>query len=319
VTPQPTPTKKEGKKEEPKKEEKKEEMKKEKKSSSSSSSSESSESEKENEPKKKTETKSQPSSMTKGAETEEAKTEGKITESNTTQPKDEKEEEDESSSSSSSDDKRKNIQAEKILPKKPKAQQNTQQTPQKSAIQNENGNEVSGKRVYVANLSFKIQDEDIKEFFKDCGSIVTIDWVNHKDTGRFTGTGFLEFDSVDAAQKALAKNGQELLGRPIKVEIARPRAGKAELPKVSEKPEGCVTVFCGRLPYSIDEDTLREFFKDCGEIKQIRWVNDRQSGEFKGCGFVEFTTTEAVDKAIQLNGREIQGRAIRIDYAQNRS
>jgi nucleolin len=51
----------------------------------------------------------------------------------------------------------------------------------------ENGGGVSGTRVFVGNLSFKVQDEDIKEFFKDCGTIVTIDWITHKDTGRFSG------------------------------------------------------------------------------------------------------------------------------------
>lgn len=41
---------------------------------------------------------------------------------------------------------------------------------------------------------------------------------------------------------------------------------------------------------------MAEFFKDCGEIKQIRWLTDKESGDFRGCGFVEFYDGDAVDK-----------------------
>lgn len=58
--------------------------------------------------------------------------------------------------------------------------------------------------------------------------------------------------------------------------------------------------------------------QDCGEVKKIRWLTDRESGQFKGCGFVDFYETESVKQAAKKNGQDLLGRAIRIDFAKAR-
>jgi len=85
-----------------------------------------------------------------------------------------------------------------------------------------------------------------------------------------------------------------------------------------EKPEGCTTVFCGNLSFDIDEDSLREFFGECGNIREVRFATDRETGDFKGFGHVDFENTEAVDAAVKLNGEYVANRRIRIDYAADR-
>jgi len=75
------------------------------------------------------------------------------------------------------------------------------------------------------------------------------------------------------------------------------------------------TVFVGNLSYEIQEDNLYEFFKDCGEIVAVRWVSDRETNQFKGCGFVEFSETSAVEKAVALNGQDLLSRSIKVDPA----
>merc|ERR1719183_803343 len=110
------------------------------------------------------------------------------------------------------------------------------------------------------------------------------------------------------------------MGRPILIDYARPRENKGggggrEARPLSERPEGCTTVFLGNLDFNIEEDDVKNFAKDCGEVKSIRWLTDRDSGDFKGCGFAEFTTSDAVDKFVKLNGPRLNGRPIRIDYA----
>ncbi len=86
----------------------------------------------------------------------------------------------------------------------------------------------------------------------------------------------------------------------------------------SEKPEGCCTVFCGNLSWNIDEDSLREAFQECGEISQVRFATDRETGDFKGFGHIEFVETESADNAIAMAGTDILGRAVRVDYAADR-
>ena len=81
------------------------------------------------------------------------------------------------------------------------------------------------------------------------------------------------------------------------------------------KPEGCVTCFAGNLSWEIDDDACRAFFEGCGPIERIKWLTDRETGEFKGCGFITFETEAALDKAVALRGEELLGRAIKLDYA----
>lgn len=88
--------------------------------------------------------------------------------------------------------------------------------------------------------------------------------------------------------------------------------------EASEKQEGCCTVFVGNLSFQIDEDTLREAFAECGEITNVRFAEDRETGEFRGFGHVEFAETESTDKALGMAGSDIMGRACRVDYANDR-
>jgi len=124
-----------------------------------------------------------------------------------------------------------------------------------------------------------------------------------------------------------------VLGRPIGISFAAPKANdrggaggaKGGKPKhsmsskpMSEKPRGCMGFFVGNLPYDVDDDSMREFASDCGEVSAIRWVTNKETGEFKGCGFIDFVDSEAVDKFALKNGKEFNGRQIRIDYAKPR-
>ena len=179
-------------------------------------------------------------------------------------------------------------------------------------------NPTGTSEVFMGNLSFQIDDETLKDAMKDCGTITNIKWLEHSDTGRFKGAGFITFDSPEAAAKAVAKNQTDLLGRPMKIDFSNPRASKGggEVRPMQAKPEGCTTLFCGNLSFSIDDDTLKGFFEGCGEISSIRWLEDKETGQFKGCGFVEFANPEAsLDKAAELNGKELLGRSIRLDFA----
>ena len=117
----------------------------------------------------------------------------------------------------------------------------------------------------------------------------------------------------------------QVLGREIRVDFAKGKSAGAGggaggagggVRPMQEKPEGCTTLFCGNLNFNIDDDAMKDFFKDCGEVSSIRWLTDRDTGDFKGCGFVEFSDPDtSLDKAAAMNGNELMGRAVRLDYA----
>lgn len=91
---------------------------------------------------------------------------------------------------------------------------------------------------------------------------------------------------------------------------------KAEpLRESSKKTEGSTSIFIGNLAWAVDETAIRKAFSACGEIKEVRFTTDKETGVFKGYGHVEFADTASTDKAVKVNGADVCGRAIRVDFA----
>ena len=78
--------------------------------------------------------------------------------------------------------------------------------------------------IYVSNLSFAVQDEDLREFFAEYGEVSSAKVIVDKFTNRSKGFGFVEMPDDTAAQKAIAElDGGMVEGRAIKVMVAKPR------------------------------------------------------------------------------------------------
>ena len=78
--------------------------------------------------------------------------------------------------------------------------------------------------IYVSNLSFSVQDEDLKAFFADYGEVTSAKVIMDKLTNRSRGFGFVEMADEAAAQKAIQElDGGMVDGRAIKVSVARPK------------------------------------------------------------------------------------------------
>jgi len=188
--------------------------------------------------------------------------------------------------------------------------------------------------IFCGNLSWNVTEDQLKEAFSSCGEISRIKWVE-KD-GEFKGICFIDFNSIEDATKAVALAGTQVAGRPLRINFSKPKepaaggkggawkdkpggaGGRTERPYKPQgaKPDGCLELFCGNLPWSIDEAKIATFFKGAGaEVASTRWLNDKETGEFKGIGFVAFHDTESVDKAVTLGGENLDGRPIRLDYA----
>jgi len=78
--------------------------------------------------------------------------------------------------------------------------------------------------IYVSNLGFNVQDEDLRGFFTDYGTVTSAKIIMDKYTNRSRGFGFVEMSDDEAAQKAIAElNGATVEGRSISVTVARPK------------------------------------------------------------------------------------------------
>lgn len=80
-----------------------------------------------------------------------------------------------------------------------------------------------------------------------------------------------------------------------------------------------MNIFVGSLPFKLEEDELREFFEEYGEVSSVKIISDKFTGRSKGFGFVEMPDDEQATKAIEeLNGSEIGGRAVVVNKAEER-
>ena len=78
--------------------------------------------------------------------------------------------------------------------------------------------------IYVSNLSFNVQDEDLKEFFAPYGEVSSAKVINDKFSGKSRGFGFVEMSDDTAAKKAISELDQATIeGRAIKVAEAKPK------------------------------------------------------------------------------------------------
>ena len=77
-------------------------------------------------------------------------------------------------------------------------------------------------------------------------------------------------------------------------------------------------LFVGNLPWSISDVQLEELFQPYGDVASARVITDRDSGRSRGFGFVEIDAAD-IQVVIQgVNGREIDGRAIRVSEAEDK-
>jgi cold-inducible RNA-binding protein len=78
--------------------------------------------------------------------------------------------------------------------------------------------------IYVGNLSYEVDEMDLKEAFEAFGQVESVKVISDNYTGRSKGFGFVEMPDNSEAQSAIdSLNGKELKGRALKVNTARPR------------------------------------------------------------------------------------------------
>ncbi len=77
-------------------------------------------------------------------------------------------------------------------------------------------------------------------------------------------------------------------------------------------------LFVGNLPFSATEQSVRALFEPHGTIDSLALINDRETGRPRGFGFIEMPSADA-SKAMQaLNGKDFEGRALKVNEAQSK-
>jgi RNA recognition motif-containing protein len=74
-------------------------------------------------------------------------------------------------------------------------------------------------------------------------------------------------------------------------------------------------LYVGNLSYSVNDSTLKELFGSFGNVETARVISDRDTGQSKGFGFVEMADADAQKAMGALNGKDQDGRALKVNEA----
>jgi RNA recognition motif-containing protein len=78
------------------------------------------------------------------------------------------------------------------------------------------------------------------------------------------------------------------------------------------------TIYVGNIPWTTNEDELKTYFSEVGEIISVRIITERATGRSKGYGFVEVAEEDAEAVVEQMNGKELGGRKLVVNEAKPR-
>ncbi|RKP03134.1 hypothetical protein CXG81DRAFT_1780, partial [Caulochytrium protostelioides] len=180
--------------------------------------------------------------------------------------------------------------------------------------------------LFVGNISRDSTEDALGEFFGTIGDVTGARIITDRETGYSKGYGYVDYTTKAAAEEAIEKlNGAELDGRPLRVDMSTqkpqrapggaPARGRVEAPQSTPT----TTLFLGNLPFNCSETDIDSAFSSFGSIASIRLPTSRETGEFRGFGYVSFNDVATAKAALDaMNGEYIHGRSMRIDYAGER-
>jgi RNA recognition motif-containing protein len=77
-------------------------------------------------------------------------------------------------------------------------------------------------------------------------------------------------------------------------------------------------IYVGNLPFSADENAVRDLFAQHGTVESVALIMDRETGRPRGFGFVEMPRADAARAIQNLNGHDMGGRPLKVNEAQDK-
>lgn len=197
-----------------------------------------------------------------------------------------------------------------------------------NAQQSSNAESQQRKTLFVRSLPAETTSESLTQLFSESYPVKHAIAVTAPTTKECRGYGFVTFaDSEDASRAREEFNGHALDGRKLRVEIAEPRHRESEGGKADQNGKGTPAqrsqeipqpsrLIVRNLPWTIKtSDQLAKLFMSYGKVKQA-YIPKTRRGLMAGFGFVVLRGRKNAEKALAgVNGRELDGRTLAVDWA----
>jgi nucleolar protein 4 len=180
------------------------------------------------------------------------------------------------------------------------------------------------RTLFIRLLAPSTTSEDLTAHFSQSYPIKHAVAVLDSKSKQCKGFGFVTFTDLEDAKLALNElDGSELNGRKIKVELAQIRhrgedehSGIPRAPKPARERQPPPKIIVRNLPWTIDNsEKLTQLFLSFGKVKEAI-LPKTSSGRMRGFGIVLLRGKKNAEKALQsLNGKEIEGRTLAVDWA----
>ena len=229
--------------------------------------------------------------------------------------KEKEEEEDEQ------EEKEKNPEIINIEEKEDKQNAKKNQDKNKNKKSNDQKSKEPCNGIFINGIPYETTEEELKELFSPFGEIEQIKLPKYQDSGRNIGYCHIYYTSVESANKALELDNYILGKRYLKVSLANKSSNelnKTQKINPNDVPVNCLTAFIRNLPYESTEKEIGDKFRSCGKIKGIRMVYNSKNKKFKGFCYIDFKEHNGLLKALELNGKDFQGRKLQVDFEQNK-
>ncbi len=79
------------------------------------------------------------------------------------------------------------------------------------------------------------------------------------------------------------------------------------------------SIYVGNIPFSVSEDDLQALFAEYGDVQSVKFINDRETGRFRGFAFVEMDDAGALAAIEALDGSDMSGRNLKVNEARPRA